>query len=87
MTDDPMLHVVYGAAYDHLKRNPEFDGRPRPGHRALIRAGVDPAGTKPWPGVEDVRRLTREEWIVARLEAVRRGDEEPALRSRKEDPA
>ncbi|SMX99151.1 hypothetical protein [Brevibacterium linens] len=79
-TTDPMLRIVYGAAYDHLLRHPEFDGRPRPGHPALIRTGVDPADVQSWPGVEDVRRMTRDEWIEARLEAVRRGDEEPPLR-------
>jgi hypothetical protein len=79
-THDPMLRLVYGAAYDHLLQHPEFDGCPRPGHPALLRSGVDPADIKPWPGVEDVRRMSREEWIEARLEAVRRGDEESALR-------
>lgn len=79
-TADPMLRIVYGAAYDHLLRHPEFDGRSGPGHPTLIRTGVDLADAQPWPGVEDVRRMTRNGWIEARLEAVRRGDEELPLR-------
>lgn len=76
----PMLRIVYGAAYDYLLRHPEFDGRPCPGHPALIRTGVDPSDVQPWPGVEDVQRMSRDQWIEARLEAIRRGDEEPPLR-------
>ncbi|WP_119697609.1 hypothetical protein [Microbacterium halotolerans] len=79
-TTDPMLRLVYAAAYDHLKRHPEFDGRPRPGQPGLIRAGVAAENVTPWPGVDDVPRLSRDEWIEARLEAVRRGEEEPPLR-------
>lgn len=77
--DEPMLRIVYGAAYDYLVKHPEFDGRPRPGQPGLLRNGVEPAGVKPWPGVADVRHMSRDEWIQTRLDAVRRGDEEPAL--------
>lgn len=82
LTDDLMLRLTYGAAYDYLTENPEFDGRPHPEHAGIMRTGIDPADTTPWPGVEDVHRVTREEWIAARLEAVRRGDERPALNPR-----
>lgn len=79
-SDERLLRMTYGAAYDHLARHPEFDGRPRPGHLGELRAEVSSGEAKPWPGVADVRRRTREEWIEARLDAVRSGAEEPALR-------
>lgn len=80
-TYDEKLRTHYEGAYDYLRKHPEFDGRPRPEHPGLHRRGVDPSSIRPWPGVADVRDQTREEWVEARLNAVRRGDEEPALRS------
>ncbi|PFG20704.1 hypothetical protein [Serinibacter salmoneus] len=79
-TDEARLTIFYEAAYAYLRRHPEFDGRARPGHPAITRAGVDPREARPWPGVADVRRMTCEQWVAARLEAVRAGSEEPALR-------
>jgi hypothetical protein len=81
MTYEEKLRTHYEVAYDYLLKHPEFDGRPRPGHPGLLRRGVDPSRIKPWPGVTDVRHQTREEWVEARLDAVRHGDEEPVLRS------
>ncbi|XVX21481.1 hypothetical protein ACQP1U_06325 [Actinomycetota bacterium] len=79
-TYDEMLRMAYRAAYDYLTEHPEFDGRPRPGLDAIVRRGVDPQTIQPWPGVADVRTMTRDEWVAARFEAVARGDEEPPLR-------
>jgi hypothetical protein len=80
MNDEALMRLAYSAAYDFLRAHPEFDGRPRPGLVALVRKGVEQKGTQPWPGVADVLRMTRDEWVDARLDAVRRGDEEPILR-------
>lgn len=81
LTHEENLLTYYEVAYDYLRKHPEFDGRPRPGHPGLARRGVDPSEIEPWPAIADVRLQTREEWVEARLNAVRRGDEEPALRS------
>lgn len=77
---DRMLRITYEAAYRYLREHPEFDGRPRPGLDGLMRRDVNPADIKPWPGVADVRRMTCDEWVAARLEAVQRGEEDPPLR-------
>jgi len=82
MTQAETLAMFYGTAYDYLRKHPDFDGRPRPGTAGLTRVGVEPSNTKAWPGVADVHRRTRDQWVADRLEAVRRGDEEPALRQR-----
>lgn len=81
MTYEEKLLTYYEVAYDHLRKHPEFDGRPRPGHPGLARQGVDPSEMGPWPGSADVRLQTREEWVEARLNAISCGDEEPGLSS------
>lgn len=82
LTDEAMTRMFYEAAYDFLREHPEFDGRPRPGMPGLMRRGVDPKSVAPWPGVADVRRMGRDQWIAARLAAVAAGDEDPPLRPR-----
>lgn len=79
---DMMLRMFYATAYDYLKSNPDFDGRPHPDHPGMLRARVDPGQVQPWPGVADVPHMSRDEWVTARLEAVRRGEEKPPLGSR-----
>lgn len=80
LTNEAMLRMTYEVTYDYLKKHPGFDGRPHPDHPGALRTGVDPEDVKPWPGAADVHRQSRDEWVEARLEAVRRGDEDPALR-------
>lgn len=77
---EQMLRMTYAAAYDYLRQHPEFDGRPHPEHPGAVREGVGQREVRPWPGAADVQHCSRDEWIDARLEAVRRGDEDPPLR-------
>lgn len=84
-TTDALLRMTYEAAYDYLKAHPEFAGRPRPGHPGLLRRGVDPSVIEPWPGVGDVRRMSRDDWVAARIDAVNRGEEESPLRATRGD--
>jgi hypothetical protein len=79
-----MLTLFYEKAYDFCRANPGFDGLaaslPDDGEPFLVHTGV--SDQKPWPGVADVQRMTKSEWVRARLDAVARGAEEPALRRR-----
>ena len=87
ITYEKKLRNVYGITYDFLKEHPEFDGRPHSRFPGFTRKGVDPSTIPPWPGVADVRRMDRETWIEARIDGVRRGEEEPALRPPQQPPA
>lgn len=79
-TDQALLSMFYSTTYDFLLKNPGFDGTPHPDHPGMARTGGDPAMIKPWPGVADVPHQSRDEWIAARLAAVRNGVEESPLR-------
>jgi len=81
LTHDEALRMFYRTTYDFLRARPEFDGRPHADHPGMLRQGVEASSIKPWPGVADVQRLSRDEWVEARFDAVRRGDEEPPLKA------
>lgn len=49
LTDEEMLRITYAAAYDQLRKHPEFDGRPRPGHPGLLRRAWTPARSSHGP--------------------------------------
>lgn len=82
MTHYAKLQVFYTAMYDYLKAHPEFDGTAHPDHPAIARKGTDPLLATPWPGVDDVPHMSRDEWVEARLQAIRRGTEVPLMRRR-----
>jgi len=82
LTHDDALQMFYRTAYDFLRARPKFDGRQHADHPGMLRRGVDASTIKPWPGAADVQRLSRDEWVEARLDAVRNGDEAPPLKSR-----
>ena len=72
-----LLTSTYEVAYAYLREHPDYDGYPGEDVPRLLRCASRPGTDEPYPGIRDVARTTRDEWVRARLEAVARGHEEP----------